>query len=140
MINTITGFTSWVLGRADGLACELSLKMKEMSLSHSEPFHFLEFRHGPMSMVNDQTIIVALLSEENRTYEATVLLEMRKLGARCITIGKGDCDVPIKTTLPEPFYNALYLPFGQLLAYQRSLASGLDPDLPKNLTSVVQLT
>ena len=36
-----------------GLACELSLKMKEMSLSHSEPFHFMEFRHGPMSMVTD---------------------------------------------------------------------------------------
>ena len=46
-----------------GLACELSLKMKEMSLSHSEPFHSLEFRHGPQSMVNPQTLIVGLLSE-----------------------------------------------------------------------------
>ncbi len=34
-----------------GLACEVNLKMKEMTLTHSEPFHFLEFRHGPMSMV-----------------------------------------------------------------------------------------
>ena len=33
-----------------GLACEVNLKMKEMTLTHSEPFHFLEFRHGPMSM------------------------------------------------------------------------------------------
>ena len=41
-----------------GLACELSLKMKEMSLSHSEPFHFLEFRHGPKSMVTETTLMV----------------------------------------------------------------------------------
>ncbi|HEY5158354.1 MAG TPA: SIS domain-containing protein, partial [Anaerolineales bacterium] len=34
-------------GARHGLACELSLKMKEMSLSHSEPFYFMEFRHGP---------------------------------------------------------------------------------------------
>src|SRR5215213_10017404 len=37
-----------------GLACEVNLKMKEMTLTHSEPFHFLEFRHGPMSMVNEK--------------------------------------------------------------------------------------
>ena len=43
-----------------GLACELSLKMKEMSLTHSEPFHFMEFRHGPMSMVTESTVIVGL--------------------------------------------------------------------------------
>jgi glucosamine--fructose-6-phosphate aminotransferase (isomerizing) len=35
--------------------------MKEMSLSHSEPFHFMEFRHGPMSMVTDTTAIVGLV-------------------------------------------------------------------------------
>jgi glucosamine--fructose-6-phosphate aminotransferase (isomerizing) len=34
-----------------GLACETNLKMKEMTLTHSEPFHFLEFRHGPKSML-----------------------------------------------------------------------------------------
>jgi len=34
-----------------GLACEAMLKMKEMSLSCSEAYHFLEFRHGPKSVV-----------------------------------------------------------------------------------------
>jgi len=45
-----------------GLACEANLKMKEMTLTHSEPFHFLEFRHGPMSMVNQDTVVVGMLS------------------------------------------------------------------------------
>ena len=46
-----------------GLACETNLKMKEMTFTHSEPFHFLEFRHGPMSMVNEKTVVVGMLSE-----------------------------------------------------------------------------
>jgi glutamine---fructose-6-phosphate transaminase (isomerizing) len=41
-----------------GLACELSLKMKEMSQTVTEPFHFLEFRHGPISMVDNHTLVV----------------------------------------------------------------------------------
>ena len=56
-----------------GLACEANLKMKEMTLTHSEPFHFLEFRHGPMSMVNENTVVVGLLSDVNRAHEVQVL-------------------------------------------------------------------
>ena len=44
-----------------GLACEVNLKMKEMTLTHSEPFHFLEFRHGPMSMVKENAVVVGIL-------------------------------------------------------------------------------
>ena len=65
-----------------GLACEMNLKMKEMTLTHSEPFHFLEFRHGPMSMVSPSTLLVGLLSDRNRAYEMAVLDEMRLLGGR----------------------------------------------------------
>ena len=63
-----------------GLACEVNLKMKEMTLTHSEPFHFLEFRHGPMSMVNEKTVVVGLVSESNFNHEKAVLNEMRALG------------------------------------------------------------
>jgi glucosamine--fructose-6-phosphate aminotransferase (isomerizing) len=59
-----------------GLACEVNLKMKEMTLTHSEPFHFLEFRHGPMSMVNENAVVVGMLSDTNRAHEAKVLSEM----------------------------------------------------------------
>jgi glucosamine--fructose-6-phosphate aminotransferase (isomerizing) len=63
-----------------GLASEVSLKMKEMSLSHSEPFPFLEFRHGPMSMVNERTLLIGLLSERNQAQEQAVLDEMQARG------------------------------------------------------------
>ncbi len=122
-----------------GLACELSLKMKEMSLSHSEPFHVLEFRHGPQSMANEQTLMVGLLSETRRIEESAVLAEMRARGARVLAMGEGEGEVRFESGLDKDVRNVLYLPIGQCLAYERALSRGLDPDHPHHLTAVVKL-
>jgi glucosamine--fructose-6-phosphate aminotransferase (isomerizing) len=123
-----------------GLACELNLKMKEMSLTHSEAFHFLEFRHGPKAMVNKNTLIVGLVSEINASHEMSVLKDIQDLGAKIITIGENKTDISFNSGLEEVMRNILYLPFGQIMAYERSIAKGLDPDHPNNLASVVKLT
>ena len=122
-----------------GLACELSLKMKEMSLSHSEPFHFLEFRHGPKSMLTPGALVVGLLSEGNRAREAAVLDDARALGARVLALAERDADVVFHSALSEAARNVLYLPAGQLLAFERARRSGLDPDRPNQLEAVVIL-
>jgi glucosamine--fructose-6-phosphate aminotransferase (isomerizing) len=122
-----------------GLACELSLKLKEMSLSHSEPFHFLEFRHGPKSMVTAETLVIGLRSEANREHEELVLAEMRAQGGRTLTIAERDGDVSFESGLPEVVRAILYLPALQQLAFARSLARGLDPDRPMHLDAVVRL-
>ena len=62
------------------------MKMKEMSLSYSEAFHFLEFRHSPLSMVSPQTMIEGLVSGAALDSEAAVLAEMRALGAAVLAI------------------------------------------------------
>jgi glucosamine--fructose-6-phosphate aminotransferase (isomerizing) len=126
-------------GARYGLAAELSLKMKEMSLSHSEPFHFFEFRHGPQSMVTDQTLMVGLVSDMNRDAEMAVLNEMRGRGARILAVGEDDAEVALESGLPEAIRGALYLPIGQLMAFERAMSRGLDPDAPHNLTAVVRL-
>jgi glucosamine--fructose-6-phosphate aminotransferase (isomerizing) len=122
-----------------GLACELSLKMKEMTLSHSEPFHFLEYRHGPKSMVTTQTLIVALLSEANRAQEIAVIDEMHAMGARTLTLGEDAGDIQFHSGLDESLRGPLYLPAVQMMAWSRSVAKGLNPDRPNNLDSVVVL-
>lgn len=123
-----------------GLACEISLKMKEMSLSHSEPFHFPEFRHGPMSMVTSSTLVVGLLSEINRSVEEAVLADVRALGGRTLAIAEESAPLSFTSGVPEAFRNVLYLPVGQLLAFERSFAKGLNPDCPINLAAVVKLS
>lgn len=122
-----------------GLACEVNLKMKEMTLTHSEPFHFLEFRHGPMSMVNQTTVVVGMLSEANRVHEAKVLEEMEALGGTVAAVGEKEAEVSFESNIPEEVRGVLYLPVLQLMAFYRSLAKGLNPDRPNNLTAVVKL-
>jgi glutamine---fructose-6-phosphate transaminase (isomerizing) len=123
-----------------GLAAELSLKMKEMSLSHSEPFHFMEFRHGPKSMVTASTLVVGLSSAINANYESAVLADVQSLEGRVFEIAESGGSIHLASTLEEPIRNVLYLPAGQLIALERSLSKGLNPDLPTNLDTVVKLS
>lgn len=135
-------------GQLYGLACEAMLKMKEMSLSYSEAFHFLEFRHGPKSMIEETSLVVGLLSSSARQEELAVLAEMKTLGARVLTIADNTSDECLRASDYTFFFNSslssvavgvLYLPFLQLLAYYKSMAKGLNPDAPRHLESVVRL-
>ena len=128
-----------------GLACEAMLKMKEMSLAPAEAFHFMEFRHGPKSVVTPGTLIVGLVSETAREQEALVLAEMRDLGATTLAIAElgagisADYLVQLRSGLDDLANRILVLPVLQLMAYYRALSRGLDPDRPTNLDAVVKL-
>jgi glucosamine--fructose-6-phosphate aminotransferase (isomerizing) len=126
-------------GIRHGLAREVNLKMKEMTLTHSEAFHFLEFRHGPMSMVNREAVIIGLLSDTSRDHELKVLSEMEPLGASVIRLGEDGADIRFGSGVPEGVRGVLYLPVLQLMAFYRSLAKGLNPDRPNHLSAVVML-
>ncbi|HMN84415.1 MAG TPA: SIS domain-containing protein [Bauldia sp.] len=122
-----------------GLASEASLKLKEMSQTVSEPFHFFEFRHGPISMVDDGTLVVGLVSEGAQGYETAVLDEVRARGGRTLSIGETGTDVAFRSGVPGHVRNILYLPVLQLFAYERALANGKNPDSPRHLTAFVTL-
>jgi glutamine---fructose-6-phosphate transaminase (isomerizing) len=122
-----------------GLACELSLKMKEMSISHSEPFHFMEFRHGPRAMAGPGALLIGLVSAANQVHEQAVLEDMRGQGARVLAIGEHANDVAFSAGLSATANDLLYLPVGQLLGFERALHNGCNPDQPENLVAVVVL-
>jgi len=126
-------------GARYGLACEVNLKMKEMTLTHSEPFHFLEFRHGPMAMVNENTVLVGLVSEQNAAQEQKVLTEMQAKGGEIFSLAEANARFNFQSGISAPVRNVLYLPALQLMSFYRSLAKGLNPDQPKNLSAVVVL-
>ena len=114
--------------------------MKEMSLSESEPFHFFEFRHGPVSMVDKQTCLVGLLSSSRYEDEIKVIEEAKTYGAQSITLGETGAKVNFASGVPEPVRGVLYLPVLQLMAYFRAVSFGLNPDQPRHLNAVVELT
>lgn len=152
LIHNFNGFTQelsedlslqtfYILGSGlqYGLACELSLKFKEMTLTQSEPFHFMEFRHGPMSMVDKKVGIFGLVSEINFKNEMNVVSDMHSLGGKLFTIGESGTDIKFNSQLPEQIRGVLYLPIMQLAAFYRSIRKGLNPDSPQNLSAVVKL-
>ncbi|WP_369017975.1 SIS domain-containing protein [Thermatribacter velox] len=131
-----------------GIAWEGSLKLKEMSLTPTETFHFLEFRHGPKSIVDEKTLIIALTSEKAFDLEKVVLSEMISLGATILNLGKKPLNLDkskiVEIVFENPSLNDFFTPildvvFLQLLGYFRACNKGLNPDKPKNLTKVVKL-
>jgi glucosamine--fructose-6-phosphate aminotransferase (isomerizing) len=142
-------------GALYGLANEAMLKAKEMTLSHAEAYHPLEFRHGPMSMVTPQTLVVGLMGDTAPAQERRVLQDMQALGGRVLALAENEAAfegsapgetawrpdevVALHSGLPEWERSPLYLPVLQLMAYHRAVAKGLDPDRPHNLTAVVTL-
>ena len=107
----------------------------------------MDFRHGPMSMVDEKSIIIGLLSEHALEQEVPVLRHMKNLGGRILALSeKPHPDLPelgdlvlLETGLP-PWANTIaYLPFLQLYAFYKSIAKGLNPDSPKNLDAVIIL-
>jgi Predicted phosphosugar isomerases len=131
-----------------GIANECMLKTKEMCCTWSEAYHTLEFRHGPMSVVAPSALVVGLISDSAAKDEIQVLREMKAKGARTLAIceQRRDLDwegvddvIEVFSGLSEWQRPMLYLPYIQWIAFHRSLAKGLDPDSPLNLTQVVRL-
>lgn len=136
------------IGRGPDLitAKEGSLKLKETSYIHSEPFAAGELKHGTMALMDSSSKVIAVATQSNLSKKtANNVLELREKGVSVYSIGvEGDAlleknsnytifipkslDIlsPILTVIPE-----------QLIAYYTSLAKGIDVDHPRNLTKSV---
>ena len=127
-----------------GIACEAMLKMKEMSITHSEAYHFLEFRHGPKALVDQNTMVVGMIGSDHFRHESAVITEMAEMGGKTVTLvpGKenaGHVTVHLPDNVPSWTMPVLYLPVVQSMAHARAMEKGLDPDNPRNLSAVVFL-
>lgn len=128
-----------------GIASEAMLKMTEMSLTVSQAFHFLEFRHGPMSMVQPGAELIGMLTPQASRHELQVLREMRERGAHTLALGPMSVDsgatwaIDLPGEYPAWALPVLYMPVVQLLAFHRARAKGLDPDNPRHLAAVIHL-
>jgi glucosamine--fructose-6-phosphate aminotransferase (isomerizing) len=135
-----------------GLAGEAMIKMKEMSLSVAEAFHFMEFRHGPMSLVDEHHLVVGLIGDETRDYETAVLADLKARGAHVVALANlalanddegldevADLVLALRAPVGARARHVLFLPAVQLLAYYRAMARGLNPDRPRNVVMAIRL-
>jgi glutamine---fructose-6-phosphate transaminase (isomerizing) len=146
--NVFADFVCLGQGPYYGLACESTLKVTEMSCSYAQAFHTLEFRHGPKSIVNRDTLITLLLSESNYAAEREVLEEIKALGGTTLVVTNRADDKTRKSAdfllellldVPEILRVVPFVFAGQLLGLYNGLKKKLDPDNPRNLSRVVVL-
>ena len=128
-----------------GIANECMNKMKEMSLSNSEAYYTLEYRHGPMSLVDDKTMIILLANEATTDGDAKLLTQMKEYGAVTLAIGNTasedfkDADYTLDMNYGyDSLQNAAMIGFiGQLMGYYMAEQKGLNADTPRHLSQAI---
>ena len=128
------------------ISLEGSLKLKEISYIHSEAYAAGELKHGTISLIEDDTLVIGLLTQDE-LYEKTIsnMVECKSRGAYLMgvtTFGNYAIEdaVEFATYIPKidnHFTASLAVVPLQLLAYYVSVAKGLDVDKPRNLAKSV---
>ena len=128
------------------ICLEGSLKLKEISYIHSEAYAAGELKHGTISLIEDGTLVIGVLTQPD-LYEKTIsnMVECKSRGAYLCgltTYGKYEIEdaVDFSTYVPkvdEHFAGSLAVIPLQLLGYYVSVAKGLDVDKPRNLAKSV---
>ena len=125
-------------GHLYGIALEGALKLMEMSQVFTQAFHPLEYRHGPISLVDHRTAAVMLYSADRREAEAKLVGELQGKGARVIGFGgPGDASFDVPST--PALVGLACLPALQLLGERAAQAHDIDTVAPRHLTKVVTL-
>ena len=128
------------------ISMEGSLKMKEISYIHSEAYAAGELKHGTISLIEDGTLVVGVLTQQ-ALFEKTVsnMVEVKSRGAYLMGLtsygnyGVEDtADFSVYVPKTEQCYmTSLAIVPLQLMGYYVSVAKGLDVDKPRNLAKSV---
>ena len=133
-------------GSSYPLALEASLKGQEMSISTSEAYHSLEYRHGPKATADCDTI-VTIFTLSDAELGKSLARDVKALGATVLVVGAGaelyagiaDLVIPAAHDAdPGRVAPVDLLPL-QVLAFETAMRRGKNPDAPVNLSKVVIL-
>ncbi len=128
------------------IGMEGSLKLKEISYIHSEAYAAGELKHGPISLIEDGTIVISVITQDNLV-EKTIsnMVEVKSRGARLMAVtmaGNYFIEDTAEFTAYVPRINKLFagslavVPL-QLVGYYVTIAKGFDVDKPRNLAKSV---
>lgn len=131
-------------GYTYSVAMEGALKLKEITYAHCEGMLSTEFKHGPLSAVRDNYPVIFVAGPDDVPLLISGINEVTCRGGRAIVIGPEDsnlranaddlvvlpsCDAPINAVLAA-------IPL-QILSYRISVARGINPDFPRNLSKTL---
>ncbi len=139
---------SFFIGRGIDYAIgmEGSLKLKEISYIHSEAYAAGELKHGPISLIEDDTVVIAVVTQ-TKLVEKTIsnMVEVKSRGAKVMavtTAGNYFLEDTAEFVFYVPQIDPLFagslsvIPL-QLISYYVSIGKGYDVDKPRNLAKSV---
>ncbi len=138
----------YFIGRNVGypVALEGALKLKEITYTPSEGYPAGELKHGPIAMIDDKAVVVAIASKSS-LYEKVLanVEEVRARGAKVVIVANEapvDSEVRGDEVFLVPRIHQLFSPMVdvvplQVMAHYISVSRGLDPDRPRNLAKTV---
>lgn len=128
------------------ISMEGSLKLKEISYIHSEAYAAGELKHGTISLIEEGTLVAAVVTQE-ALYQKTVsnIVEVKSRGAVVLAVTNEDnieieknADYVIYVPKTNQYFtNSLAIIPLQLFGYYVSVGKGLDVDKPRNLAKSV---
>ncbi|WP_320130875.1 glutamine--fructose-6-phosphate transaminase (isomerizing) [uncultured Sphaerochaeta sp.] len=128
------------------ISMESALKLKEISYTHSESFAAGELKHGPIALVDESTLVVAMCTHPSlyRKMDSNIK-EVKARGATALVITfdnvhdfDATADEVFRIPETEPYFTPmLTVIVSQLYAYYCSVLKGNDPDKPRNLAKSV---
>ena len=131
-------------GLTYAIALEGALKIKEVTYTHCEGMLSTEFKHGPLSAVDEGFPILFVAGPEDVPLMVSGINETACRGARTVVIAQEDprlranargvLVLPPSDPLLAPILGVIPL---QLLSYRLSVARGHDPDFPRNLSKTL---
>jgi len=133
-------------GVLEGIAEEAALAFKEICMTPSNYYHLLDFRHGPVVLANNETLVIAALSPHDAHYQTQFIEDVKHKGATVVTIGAAGRENPaadFRLCVPETRdFAAFGLPLlfaAQLISFHKAVNKNINPDLPAGLDPWIKI-
>ncbi|MCD6449568.1 MAG: SIS domain-containing protein [Thermotogaceae bacterium] len=119
-------------GVYEGVARECALKLEEMSITKTESYSALEYRHGPKALVEKG--VAVHIFKKGLEEEEKLKKELKEMGAIVVDV---ESDIGLSSSYPEDAF--LKVVYGQFLGLKIAEEKGVNVDSPRNLTRVVKM-
>lgn len=133
------------------IAREAALKMKECCYIHAESIPAAEMKHGPLAVIDDKTMCVFLISNDDKRLDRTIanMAQVRARNGKIVTICSENVQEKVYNiddamiVVPN-FRNEILQPLGlnfvcQLLSYHIGVKNGINVDRPKNIAKALSV-
>ncbi|HBK67311.1 MAG TPA: hypothetical protein DDZ91_01595 [Firmicutes bacterium] len=134
-------------GEISGLAGEGALAITEIARVPGRYYHLLDVRHGPMVMIDHNSLAIVGLTEMGFEYQRDLINDLLKKGATVITYSEMPFPalpgVKLQVSSGQKLGAAarglhfIFLP--QILAYYKAKQKKVNPDQPEGLSAWIEL-